>query len=158
MTFDGPEPLSLQPGDGVLIPVKREGGGLQDGSLCEAVEGQVEAIPRVWDTGAVEGSILVAALDADLTFEPGHVVAEVRAGCVDSTVCGCGSVEMFFTSVESAPACESCVRRRAMPADPQKGLRLGPSKIAVLVPRSRTLPTLIRSDRGVESRMLSCKS
>ena len=25
LTFDGPEPLSLQPGDGVLIPVKREG-------------------------------------------------------------------------------------------------------------------------------------
>ena len=81
----------MQPGDGVLIPVKREGGGLQDGSLCEAVlpvEGQVEAIPGVWDTGAVEGSILVAALGADLTLEPGDVVAEVRGGCVDSTVWG----------------------------------------------------------------------
>ena len=54
------------------------------------------------------GSIPVAALDADLTLEPGDVVAEVRAGCVDSTVCGCGSVETFFTSVESAPVCESC--------------------------------------------------
>ena len=53
LTFDGPEPLSLQPWDGVLIPVKFEGCGLQDGSLCEAVlpvEGQVEAIPGVWDT------------------------------------------------------------------------------------------------------------
>ena len=58
---------------------------MQDGSLCEAVlpvECQVETIPGVWDTGAVEGSILVAALDADLTLEPGDVVAEVRAGCV----------------------------------------------------------------------------
>ena len=111
MTFDGPEPLSLQPGDGVLIPVKREGGGLQNGFLCEdvlPVEGQVEAIPGVWDTGAVEGSILVAALDADLTLEAGDVVAEVRAGCVDSTVCGCGSVETPFASVASAPVCESC--------------------------------------------------
>ena len=88
---DGSEPLSLQPGDGVLIPVKREGGGLQGGSLCEAVlpvEGQVEAIPGVWDTGAVEGSIHVAALDADLTLQPGDVVAEVRAGCVDSSHAG----------------------------------------------------------------------
>ena len=36
--------------------------------LCQAVlpvEGQVEAIPGVWDTGAVEGSILVAALDPE---------------------------------------------------------------------------------------------
>ena len=57
--------------------------------------------------GAVEGSILVAALDADWTLEPGDVVA-VRAGCVDSTACGCGSVETFLTSVESAPVCESC--------------------------------------------------
>ena len=62
----------------------------------------------MWDTGATEGSILVAALDADLTLEPGDVVAEVRAGCVDSAVCGCGSVETFLTSVESAPVCESC--------------------------------------------------
>ena len=65
LTFDGQEPLSLQPGDGVLIPVKREEGGLQDGSLCEAVlcvEGQVEAIPGVWDTGAVEGSISLQRL------------------------------------------------------------------------------------------------
>ena len=48
LTFDGPEPVSLQSEDGVLISVKREWGGLQDGSLCEAVrlpvEGQVEAI------------------------------------------------------------------------------------------------------------------
>ena len=61
----------MQPGDGVLIPIKREGGGLQDGFLCEAVlsvEGQVEAIPGVWDTGATEGSLLVAALDGDLTW------------------------------------------------------------------------------------------
>ena len=35
------------------------------------------------------------------------MVAEVRAGCVDSTVCGCESVETFFTSVESAAVCES---------------------------------------------------
>ena len=27
---------------------------------------------------------------------------------VDSTVCGCGSIETFFTSIESAPVCESC--------------------------------------------------
>ena len=27
---------------------------------------------------------------------------------MDSTVCGCGSIETFFTSVESAPVCESC--------------------------------------------------
>ena len=143
LTFDGPEPLSLQPGDGVLILVKREGGGLQDGSLCEAVlpvEGQVEAIPGVWDTGAVEGSILVAALDADLTLEPGDVVAEVRAGCVD--VCGCGSIETFFTSAESAPVYESCglaglrkVRRHATPADPLIGLRLDPFKGAMPVLR-----------------------
>ena len=71
----------------------------------------------------------------DLTLEPGDVVAEVRAGCVDSMVCGCGSVETFFTSVESAPVCEWTLRRRAMPADPQKELRLRPSKGAVLVPR-----------------------
>ena len=43
LTFDGPEPLSLQPGDGVLIPVKRERSGLQDGSWCEAVLAQVFA-------------------------------------------------------------------------------------------------------------------
>ena len=47
-------------------------------------------------------------LDGDLTLELGDVVAEVRAGCVDSTVCGCGSIETFFTSLESAPVCESC--------------------------------------------------
>ena len=41
-----------------------------------------EAIPELWDTGAVEGSILVAALGADLTLEAGDVVAEVRVGCV----------------------------------------------------------------------------
>ena len=49
LTVDGPEPLSLQPVDGVLIPVTREEGGLQDGSLCEAVlpvEGQVRYHPR----------------------------------------------------------------------------------------------------------------
>ena len=69
---------------------------------------RLTVISGVWDTGAVEGPILVAALDADLTLEPGDVVAEVRAGCADSTVCGCGSLEIFFTSVESAPVCESC--------------------------------------------------
>ena len=36
------------------------------------------------------------------------MVAEVIAICVDSTVWGCGSIETFFTSVESAPVCESC--------------------------------------------------
>ena len=45
---------------------------------------------------------------ADLTLEPGNVVAGVRAGCVDSTVCDCGSIETIFTSVESAPVSESC--------------------------------------------------
>ena len=50
---------------------------------------------------------------------------------MDSTVCGCGSVETFLTSVESAPVCESCEVGRpegpppACSADPQRGLRLG---------------------------------
>ena len=96
LRYDGDEALSLEVGDGVLIPVRRDGASACNGSLGEGVfpvDGPLEAVPGVWPTGGDEGNILVAALDGDTVLEPGSVVAEIRAGRVDTTACGCGAVE-----------------------------------------------------------------
>ncbi|CAK9017668.1 Pro-Pol polyprotein, partial [Durusdinium trenchii] len=70
--FAGEEPVVLAPGDGALVPVTRDFAQVIDGSLCEGVlpiEGPVEAVPGIWDSGAVSGMVLVTAQDEEVTLE-----------------------------------------------------------------------------------------
>ena len=111
LRYDGDEALSLEVGDGVLIPVRRDGASACNGSLGEGVfpvDGPLEAVPGVWPTGGDEGNILVAALDGDTVLEPGSVVAEIRAGRVDTTACGCGAVETLLSSGDARSRCPDC--------------------------------------------------
>ena len=52
--------------------------------------------------------MLLAAQETDHTLEPGDVVAEVRAGLVETAACECGAVETVFTSGGEDQVCETC--------------------------------------------------
>ena len=82
-----------------------------DGSLCEAVlpiEGPVEAVPGIWDSGGTSGLALLAALEEDALLTPGQAVAEVRAGLVHSEVCECGALDTSLIVPRAADRCGDC--------------------------------------------------
>ena len=112
LRYDAVEPAVVSPGDGLLVPVRRDPETYLDGSLCEAVlpirGGKVEAIPGIWDTGATDGIVLVASASGqDETLEQGDVVAEVRQGLVESAVCSsCGLMDARFMTGNGS--CQSC--------------------------------------------------
>ena len=119
--------LELAPGDGVLVPVRRDAKASADGSLSEVVlpvECSVEAIPGLWQTGA-EGFVLLTATEEDASLHPRDVVAEVRAGLVETAACECGAVETVFRIEPQADSCESCgISKLSMrsPASPARVL------------------------------------
>ena len=45
---------------------------------------------------------------SDASLHPGDVVAEVRAGLVETAACECGAVETVFRTEPQADPCESC--------------------------------------------------
>ena len=59
-------------------------------------------------TGAHEGFVLLAATEEDASLHPGDVVAEVRAGLVQTAACECGAAETVFRTEPQADPCESC--------------------------------------------------
>ena len=69
-----------------LFPSERDAKVSADGSLSEVVC-SVEAIPGLWQTGAQEGFVLLAATEEDASLHPRDVVAEVRAGLVETAAC-----------------------------------------------------------------------
>ena len=74
-----------------------------DGFLSEVVlpvECCVEAIPGLF--------VLLAATEEDASLHPGDVVAEVRAGLVETAACECGAVETVFRTEPQANPCKSC--------------------------------------------------
>ena len=71
------------------------------------VECSVEAIPGLWQTGARKGFVLLAATEEDASIHPGDVVAEVRAGLVETAACECGAVETVFRTEPQTNSCES---------------------------------------------------
>ena len=112
LRYDAAEPAVVSPGDGLLVPVRRDPETYLDGSLCEAVlpiqGGKVETIPGIWDTGATHGMVLVASASGqDETLEQGDAVAEVRQGLVESAICSsCGLMDTRFTTGNGS--CQSC--------------------------------------------------
>ncbi|CAK9002134.1 Retrovirus-related Pol polyprotein from transposon 412 [Includes: Protease [Durusdinium trenchii] len=111
LRFAGEEPVVLAPGDGALVPVTRDFAQVIDGSLCEGVlpiEGPVEAVPGIWDSGAVSGMVLVTAQDEEVTLEAGRPVAEVRPGLAEVTVCECGMMDSHLTSPSEGKVCQEC--------------------------------------------------
>ena len=93
----------------------------------------MEAVPGLWQTGAQEGFVLLAAMEEDVSLCPGDVVAEVRAGLVETTACGCGAalslrckscgVSKLVKHEESCFACGSSARvaARSRDAPPARG-------------------------------------
>ena len=80
LRYQGNESLTLDVGEGALIPVVRDACPVLDGSLCESVlpvEGAVEAVPGIWGSGDLEGMILVTSQEEEVTLEPGQPVAQV---------------------------------------------------------------------------------
>ena len=69
------------------------------------VECSVEAVPALWQTRGREGFVLLAEEDASI--HPGDVVAEVRAGLVETAACECGAIETVFRTEPQADLCES---------------------------------------------------
>ena len=112
LRYDAAEPAVVSPGDGLLVPVRRDPETYLHGSLCEAVlpiqGGKVETIPGIWDTGATHGMVLVASTSGqDETLEQGDAVAEVRQGLVESAICSsCGLMDTRFTTGNGS--CQSC--------------------------------------------------
>lgn len=93
------------------MPVTRDFAQVIDGSLCEGVlpiEGPVEAVPGIWDSGAVSGMVLVTAQDEEVTLEAGRPVAEVRPGLAEVTVCECGMMDSHLTSPSEGKVCQEC--------------------------------------------------
>ena len=96
LLYDGNDVLSVEAGEGVLVPVKRETRPFLDGSLCEGVlpiEGALEAVPGIWPSSELNGMVLVTSLDRDAVIQPGDPIAEVRAGLVETSLCECGLMD-----------------------------------------------------------------
>ena len=137
--YDGEEPVTLEPGEGALIPVE-SGFRIAEVSVVEAalpIEGSVEAVPGVWPTGASQGMLLVAARDEPVALEKGTPVGELRSGFVSSGTCECGAVETILEgaaedrcgecgAVNSSLAeqfCQTCGRTGAYEATALQGCR-----------------------------------
>ena len=63
--YEGGETLSLDPDDGVLVPVRRHGNKSVDEHFCEALlptQGWLEAVPGIWSTGVDDGFALLINL------------------------------------------------------------------------------------------------
>ena len=61
VVFSDKEAVQLLPGEGALVPVRVQGKWIPESSECEAVlpiEGRIEAVPGLWDTGSREGMVL----------------------------------------------------------------------------------------------------
>ena len=72
------------------------------------IEGPVEAVPGIWDSGRTSGLVLLAALEEDVLLAPGQAVAEVRAGLVHSEVCECGALDTSLIVPRAADRCGDC--------------------------------------------------
>ena len=111
LVYDGEEAVSVEAGEGVMLPVKRTSRPFLDGSLCEGVlpiEGDLEAVPRIWPSGALSGMVLLTASDLDVVVEPGDPVAEVRAGLVETSLCECGLMDTALSVPTGENVCEVC--------------------------------------------------
>ena len=101
--------------------VKRTSRPFLDGSLCEGVlpiEGDLEAVPGIWPSGALSGMVLLAASDLDIMVEPGDPVAEVRAGLVETSLCECGLMDTSLSVPTGENVCEVCGAARMEAFDP----------------------------------------
>ena len=112
LVFAGDEEVHLAPGEGALVPVTRSGAWTPDASLCEAVlpiDGKVEAVPGLWNTGREEGMVLVTPRQEEVCLERGDEVAELRSGHASSGVCQCGALDAVFGDPVSAEeGCQDC--------------------------------------------------
>ena len=112
LVFAGDEEVHLSPGEGALVPVVRSGDWVADVALTEAVlpvEGKVEAVPGLWDTGRKEGMVLVTPKQEEVCLEAGDAVAELRSGHATSGLCQCGSMDMVFGDPQSpSDSCQDC--------------------------------------------------
>ena len=118
VVFQGEEDVELQPGEGALVPVAVIGDWVSEVSTCETilpVEGKVEAVPGIWDTGLREGLVLVTPRQEPVCLEKGDPVAELRRGLVSAGACSCGSLETVMESPVDASrtrACAECGQRQ----------------------------------------------
>ena len=75
-------------------------------------------MPGIWNTGRIEGMVLVASLDKDCILEPGEPVAEIRAGSVETGICGCGLMDTHLVVPGGSDKCEDCGASRIDQMDP----------------------------------------
>ncbi|CAL1170400.1 unnamed protein product [Cladocopium goreaui] len=113
VVFSGEEPVQLLPGEGALVPVQVQGKWIPEASECEAVlpiEGKIEVVPGLWNTGGREGMVLVTPRHDEAVLEKGDPVAELRSGLAASTLCECGAVDTVFQSAgpPSKARCKDC--------------------------------------------------
>jgi len=113
VVFSGEESVQLLPGEGALVPVQVQGEWISEASECEAVlpiEGKIEVVPGLWNTGGREGMVLVTPRHDEAVLEKGDPVAELRSGLAASTLCGCGAVDTVFQSAgpPSKARCKDC--------------------------------------------------
>ena len=112
LVFAGDEEVHLLPGEGALVPVVRSGEWVADVALTEAVlpvDGKVEAVPGLWDTGRKEGMVLVTPKQEEVCLESGDAVAELRSGYATSGLCQCGSMDTVFGDAHDPTySCQDC--------------------------------------------------
>ena len=113
VVFSGEESVQLLPGEGALVPVQVQGEWISEASECEAVlpiEGKIEVVPGLWNTGGREGMVLVTPRHDEAVLEKGDPVAELRSGLAASTLCGGGAVDTVFQSAgpPSKARCKDC--------------------------------------------------
>ena len=111
VVFAGDEEVQLLPGEGALVPVCVEEDFLCDASQCQAVlpiEGRIEVVPGLWDTGSRKGMVLVTPRQEEIVLEKGDPVGELRNGLAASKKCGCGALDMIFESSEREERCDHC--------------------------------------------------
>ncbi|CAK9071601.1 unnamed protein product, partial [Durusdinium trenchii] len=121
LVYDGEDTISVEAGEGAMLPVKRTSRPCLDGSLCEGVfpvEGGLEAVPGIWPSGILSGMVLVASPDSDVLVQPGDPVAEVRAGLVETSICECGLMDTSFVVPMGGDHCEACGTARLTSFDP----------------------------------------
>jgi hypothetical protein len=125
--FFAGDALSLAPDEGAWIPVRRtlpHGVAVATGCDVEVVLPspglEVEVVPGLWPTGAVEGLVFVGnATDFDQCLEKGDRVGGVARAAVQTRVCGtCRAEDSEAWVIEPGQAgCKSCG------AHVKKGLR-----------------------------------